>query len=73
MYHINFKIVSLKIFFKIYFAFAFNLCILVIADFGGLLGLFLGCSLLSMIEVLYFIGIVLKKKWHDRMIIRNKR
>lgn len=33
----------------------FHLYILVVADIGGYLGLFLGCSLISIVEVLFFI------------------
>lgn len=32
-----------------------------IADIGGLLGLFLGCSLLSLVEVIYFVFFALTK------------
>ncbi|CAG9808682.1 unnamed protein product [Chironomus riparius] len=39
-----------------------------IADLGGLLGLFLGCSLLSMIEVLYFIFMALKHRYCKRNV-----
>jgi Amiloride-sensitive sodium channel len=46
----NFQLYYLKNFnYKIHNLFS------VIADFGGLLGLFMGCSLLSIVEVLFFI------------------
>ena len=38
-----------------------NIFFTVIADVGGLLGLFLGCSLLSLVEIFYFIFSALTK------------
>ena len=40
---------------------------LVVADIGGLLGFFLGCSILSLIEIIYFIFEMCCNKLKNRL------
>ena len=47
--------------------------ILVVADVGGLLGFFLGCSILSIIEIGYFIIEALSRKIKEFSIGKTKK
>lgn len=44
-----------------------------VADVGGLLGLFLGCSLLSLVEIFYFIFSALTKSFRRKNLVENEQ
>ena len=44
----------------------------VIADIGGLLGLFLGCSLLSLMEIFYFLFAAIIEKLRQKIRTENE-
>jgi Amiloride-sensitive sodium channel len=64
---VSYRLQNCENLFKLKIISIFNLLISVISDFGGLLGLFMGCSLLSIIEIFYYLIN------HVILIIKTKR